>query len=295
MVSNVFVAGGTGFVGSYIIKALVEKGFKVTLLSKSSQPAYFHHSVNVVSGDILYPDSWKESLRNCHVFINLVGIIREFPKQNITFEKLHVEAADKIINLCKEFGIKRLIHMSACGASPLGVSKYLVTKYMAEEIVRASGIDYTILRPSLIFGSNDKTVNDFANIIKMFGIFPIFGKGDYKLQPIYAGDVAEVFAKCITHPFCINKTFCLGGTEIFDYISFIKHIAAAIDKKVYLPLVPVGIIRIITRFMGRFKFYPLTSEQLEMLLAGNVCGECEIFSELNINRMEFDKYLEDVF
>ncbi len=291
----IFVTGGTGFVGTNIIQSLLDNGYDVKVLSKGDLNGNFPQNVDVIKGDILEPDSWKNSVDGCDIFINLIGIIREVKSKNITFEKLHIEASKNVISLCKAYGIKRLLHMSAAGATYNGVSRYLTTKFEAEELVMASNINYTIFRPSMIFGSEDKNINFFASIIKSIGVFPIFGKGDYLLQPVYVKNVAEVFVKSINNPACYNKTFCVGGEDIFEYKNLIKIISKSINENPILPHIPVSIARILTSIMGRFQFYPLTRDQLEMLLIGNTCENSDVFNILNINRKSLKVYLCEHF
>lgn len=291
----VFVTGGTGFVGKNLIKSLLKAGYFVKVLSKNDIKGSFPKNVEIVKGDILEPEKWQDAVNGCHIFINLVGIIREIPKKNITFNNLHVEATKNVIMLCKKYNIKQLLHMSAAGASYNGVSKYLTTKFEAEELVMASNLNYTIFRPSLIFGNEDKTINLFASIIKSMGVFPIFGKGDYKIQPIYVKNVVDAFTKSIDNNMCYNKIFCLGGDEIYEYKDLIKNIALSMNEKLYMPSVPIKVARCITSILGRFQFYPLSRDQLEMLINGNYCENSDIFNILNINRKNFKEYLNDLF
>ncbi len=294
MLKNVFVAGGTGFVGSYIIEKLYMAGYNVKVLSNSNKSG-LNKDIEVVNGDILEPDEWEHHLKEIDIFINLVGIIREIPEKNITFERLHIKATENVVNLCKKHEIRRLLHMSAAGATCCSISKYFTTKFKAEEIVVSSGINYTIFRPSMIFGKEDKTINMFANTIYSTFMFPIFGKGDYKLQPVYVKDVAEVFIKSINSENCYKNTFCLGGANTYKYIDVIKNIGKYVNKKLYTPMIPIKIARFITFLLGRFQFYPITKEQFEMLLMGNTCEETRIFNILNITPKDFDDYLKETF
>ncbi len=295
MINKVFVAGGTGFVGSHVINALFARGLGVKALSKNDSRGFMPDGAEIVPGDILSPDGWKDSVSDCSAFINLVGIIREYPKEGVTFDKIHVEAVKNITYICREAGISRLLHISAAGASPEGVSRYLATKYQAEELIMASGLNYTIFRPSLIFGPEDKSVNTFAKVIRSVGAFPVFGNGGYMFEPVYVGDVAEAVAKSVDSPDCYDRTFCLGGPDTISYRDIIISVASSMEEKVYLPSVPVSAARKITSLMGRFRFYPLTRDQLEMLLEGNVCKSSEIFSILGIKRKSLHKYLEERF
>lgn len=291
---KVFIAGGTGFVGLRVVKAIAKKGYKIKLLSKSGYTGDLPSGTEIIEGDITLPEKWRKAASGCVAFINLIGIIKEYPAKGITFEKLHIKATENVVDICKESKITRIIQMSACGASPVGVSEYQTSKYEGEEIVRESGLNYTIFRPSLIFGPGDDFINKFAKIIKDYSFFPIFGDGEYKLQPVYVEDLAEAFAKSIDNTASFG-TFCIGGPEIYSYKSLIKKIAEALNDKVYTPQIPIGLVKKVVSVMKRFKNFPITPDQLEMLLEGNVCEESKIFKKLDINRTNLEIYLKERF
>ncbi len=194
MYKRIFLTGGTGFVGTEILKELVRKRYKVKFLT--------HHQT---------PQVKAEAVKGCDTIIHLVGTIRENPWKGVTFEKLHVEATRNMIAIAKENNIKRFIHMSANGTRPNG-TKYQTTKYRAEQLVKDSGLTYTIFRPSIIFGEHDNFINRLARQMR-FGIVPYIGDGNYQLQPVSVKTVAEAFVKSINDKRAFNKTYHLGGPD----------------------------------------------------------------------------------
>ena len=188
---KIFVAGGTGFVGVHLIKELQKSGHTVRLLlhSRKTLPGESEQ----VSGDVTRLESFTESTAGCDAIINLVGIIRETPSRDITFERMHVTATANMLAAATANGISRYLQMSALGTRPSAVSAYHQSKWRAEQLVRDSKLDWTIFRPSLIYGPHDAFVNMLAAQLRLAPVMPVIGSGSYRLQPIHADDVARCF------------------------------------------------------------------------------------------------------
>ena len=196
---RVFVSGGTGFVGEQLCRALLAEGHQVRLLVHG-RSALAETGIEAVQGDVTEPAGWQGAAAGCDAAINLVGIIREFPARGVTFDRLHVGATSHMLAEASRSGIRRYLQMSAQGTRPAAVADYHRTKFQAEELVRGSGLDWTIFRPSLIFGAKDAFVNMLAGYIRSFGAVPVIGDGSYRLQPIAATDVARCFALALAMP-----------------------------------------------------------------------------------------------
>ncbi|HEY3308867.1 MAG TPA: complex I NDUFA9 subunit family protein [Desulfuromonadaceae bacterium] len=268
---KIFIAGGTGFVGGHLTRELLDRGHALRLLVHKKNGV---HKVGVeqVEGDITSPESFESALEGCEAIINLVGIIREFPTRKITYERLHVQASANLLAGARKAGIKRYLHMSALGSRPNAVSDYHRTKFRAEELVRASGLDWTILRPSLIFGPKDAFVNMLAGQMRLAPVMPIIGDGNYRLQPIHADDVARCFALALELPATIGQIYELCGNDRMSYIELVDTIAAAMGRATPFKLhAPLGLMKLIVPIMQRLPPFPITSDQLQMLIEENIC------------------------
>ena len=150
---KVALFGGTGFVGSYIIDELLKNGHEPVVLVRDGSESKLNNSekCKIISGDVNDVKSIKNTIEGSDAVIYCIGIIREFPRKGITFEKLHFQAAKECIDIAKSLGVKRFIMMSANGVKVDGTD-YQKTKYLAEEYLKFSNVDWTIFRPSLIFG-----------------------------------------------------------------------------------------------------------------------------------------------
>lgn len=266
---KIFLSGGTGFVGGYVTEELLSRGHEIRLLVRRRAPE--RAGVEQVLGDIVKPETFAGALSGCDTAINLVGIIREFPSRGVTFRKLHVEATRNMVAAARIAGVPRLIQMSALGTRPNAVSAYHRTKFEAEEIVRASGLSWTIFRPSLIFGPRDEFVNMMAGYIRRFGAAPVIGDGRYRLQPIAVEDVARCFALALEMPQTAGTTFELCGPDRFTYLEMLDCIGRALGKKVCKLVTPLPVMKLIVPFLEGFPFFPLTSDQMTMLLEENIC------------------------
>ena len=144
---KIFISGGTGFVGGHVIRELRGRGHDLCLLTHRRGPTL--EGVEQVAGDVTRPETFRHALQGCQAAINLVGIIREFPSKNVTFERLHVQATAAMLEAAQAAGVRRFLQMSALGTRPNAYSNYHISKYRAEMLVRASGLEWTIL-PSIV-------------------------------------------------------------------------------------------------------------------------------------------------
>lgn len=268
---NIFVSGGTGFAGGHLCSELLLRGHRLKLLThrRSGLEA---EGIELVVGDVARPETYAEAVRGCDAVINLVGIIREFPGKGITFDRLHVEATRSMVAAASQAGVGRYLQMSALGTRQSATSRYHQTKYQAEELVRASGLAFTIFRPSLIFGPEDAFVNMLAGYIRSFPAVPVIGDGEYQLQPISVDDVARCFALSLELPQTIGRTFELCGADRYSYNGLLDVVGRVLGKKRVLKVPnPLGLMKLVVPLLQGFSFFPLTMDQLTMLTEGNVC------------------------
>ena len=268
---RIFLAGGTGFVGGHVRFALLENGHELRVRSHR-RLAGTEPGIEAMEGDVTRPETLAAAMQECDAVINLVGIIREFPARGITFEKLHVEATKNLLAAARHTGIRRFIQMSALGARPDAVSRYHQTKYQAEEAVRASDLDWTIFRPSVIFGPKDDFINKLADLVKKIPLVPVIGDGCYRLQPIDANDVARCFAMALEMPETVGQSYGLCGRDRITYRELLNIVARTLGKRSVRTLqVPVSFMTLVTPLLQSFSFFPITMDQITMLLEESIC------------------------
>ena len=300
--------GGSGFIGRYAARALVEAGYRVRVavrrphLAGDVRLAGAPGWVDIVQANVRHPASVSAAIDGADGVVNLVGILYEKGRQ--TFEGAQHDGAKNVAQACRDAGIDRLVHVSAIGANPEAQSDYAKTKGMAELAVKAALPSAVILRPSIIFGPEDDFFNRFAAmsahpISTIAPFLPAIGGGDTKLQPVYAGDVADAIAAAVSTPEHAGRIFELGGPQTYTFKELYNFIGETIDRKRYaLPLPffvakPLGLtFGALFRYVwplssGIFGAPPITGDQVELLKADNIVSEGALtLSDLGVAQLE---------
>lgn len=285
--AHVLVTGASGFVGQQVVRALVAQGHEVVALThRADLPRSLTGLAGVtgVQGDVTRPESLGKAMSGIDAVIHLVGIIREFPAKGVTFQKLHHEATVNVVNAAKAAGVRRYIQMSALGTRANAKSGYHQTKWTAEEYVRASGLDYTIFRPSLIYGPGDGFTSTMVPLAKA-PVFPVIGGGQTKAQPVAIADVAAAFAKAVDMPETVGQTYDVTGPETFTYKEIYRHIALALGRPFRPMNVPVWAVTPQAMLLQYQAFFPLTMNQLTMLAEDNTGDQTTWARVFAIDRM----------
>ncbi len=303
---KVLVTGGTGFVGGHVVRELVARGYEPVCLVRN--PDHLGHTLpkeqrsrlRGIAGDILNPDALARAARGCTAAIHLVGIIEERRLLGRTFQRLHVDATQNVVNACAQAGVLRYVHMSALGTRPDAVSAYHQTKWAAEQIVRGSSLAWTIFRPSLIHGPD----GEFMQMMKFFAtsrrqpLMPYFGRGTNLLQPISVRDVAAVFVKSLAMPETIGQVYELGGPDRFTwkelYDVCARTIAGSPRLKVSVPvfaakLAASTVIPLVPRLFMPYKF---NVSQVQMSQEDSVCNPAVVEKTFGIRLRAFREELE---
>lgn len=290
---RLLLTGATGFVGSYVLAALLAEGHTVRCLVRHDTVA-LPAPAEKVRGDVRDPASLQAAMEGCEGVVHLVGIIEEKPAQGITFERMHTEATAHVVAAAQQAGLQRFLHMSANGARPDGVSRYQTTKWQAEEHVRHAGFaHWTIFRPSVIFGDPGPNHPEFCTqlartLIRPFPILPVFGDGLYAMQPIAVEEVAAAFAKAVTLPAAQAQTYAAVGLTRFSYLEILDRITRGMGLAPKPKLhQPVWLVRPVVRTVGRLGLLPITPDQFEMLLDGNTGNPDPFYRDFGLSYKPF--------
>jgi uncharacterized protein YbjT (DUF2867 family) len=267
-VELILITGGTGFVGSEIRRQLADRELRLLVRDPSSlaDPG----PAEVVRGDVLDPGSLAAAMAGINTVIHLVAIIEESGAN--TFDRVIRQGTANVVTAARAAGVKRFINMSALGAQSNSAFPYLNAKWAAEEAVRASGMDWTIFRPSVIFGPGDGFVNVLANLVRKAPVIPVVGSGASKFQPVAVAEVAEAYKHALDDRATIGQTYELGGGEIYSYEQMLDLIAEHLNKRKPKLHMPVGLMKVVVNLSSPLPKSirpPVTKEQLKMLALDN--------------------------
>ncbi len=268
----VLITGSTGFVGRHIVRELCSRGMEVRCLARSSSKnlAVLNGlNVKIYFGDVSNQDSLEVALEGVEAVVHLVAIIRE--TKQATFQGINFLGTRNLVQAAKKLGVKRLIFMSNLGAGPDQKFPLLYYKWLGEEEVRNSGIDFTIFRPSVIFGKGDGFVTVLADIIRGFPLVPVIGSGRTKFQLISVEDIATCVFLSLQDKETINQVVPLAGPEHLAYEEIMDLIIQTLKLKRLKLNIPVPMMQAVVRVMEKLLLQPpVTSAQLAMLSRDNI-------------------------
>jgi uncharacterized protein YbjT (DUF2867 family) len=269
---KVLVTGGSGFVGRRVVAALVASGHSVRVLARGTRARM--DGVESVQASVLEPAGLREACRGCEAVVHLVGIISEVGDQ--TYERVHVDGTRHLLESARAAGVRRWVQMSALGARADGRARYQRTKAAAEALVRSSGLDWTILRPSIVYGVGDGFVNFFERMSRWSPVLPLIGGGRMQFQPIPVDAVARCFAEALVRPVTIGGTYDLCGLERVTLREVMEAILRVTGRRRWLLTVP-WVVAGLQASVAEWVFGtvlrrppPLNHDQLRMLLEDNV-------------------------
>ncbi|SEB04286.1 NADH dehydrogenase [Thiothrix caldifontis] len=297
---KVSIIGGTGFVGTYLIDALLQTGHTPRVLvragseSKLAAPC----QCEIVSGDISDTAALDRCLQGTDAVIYLIGILREFPAKGITYEESQFKGVERTVAAAQRQGVKHFILMSANGVKA-GGTQYQDTKFRAEECVKASGLSWTIFRPSVIFGDPRGKAEFCTQLQKelvlppipaplFFGGVSILQAGEFQMQPVHVTDVAQAFAVALDNSAALGKTFTLCGTDAVSWKTIIQTLAQASgrNRKLAVPA-PAEILKVVAGLLDKQAWFPITRDQIVMLLEGNTCSDMSAWQLFGIQPKRF--------
>lgn len=284
--SLITVFGGTGFLGRHTVRALARAGFRVRVAVRYPNQGFFlppmGHvgQIALVKCNVREPDEVAAAARGAEAIVNLTGILYQRGEQS--FEAVHVAAAEAIANAAREAGATSLVHVSSIGADKDAESSYAASKGEGERRVREAFPNAVILRPSLVFGSEDQFFNRFASLARVLPFLPLIGGGHTKFQPVFVGDVANAVVQGVTDPAARGKTFELGGPTVYSFKELMQFILRETCRKRLLVPVPFFAATIKSIFLQFMPSPLLTPDQVTLLKSDNVVTGNDTLATLGI-------------
>lgn len=304
----VTVFGGSGFVGRYVVQALARRGWRIRVavrrpdLAFHLQPLGKVGQIHAVQANLRFPNSLAHALRDADAAVNLVGILEERGAQG--FEAIHHRGAEAVAKAAKNAGLSTLVHVSALGADATSPSHYAQTKAYGEAAVRQTLPGAVILRPSVVFGPEDHFFNRFAAMARILPVLPLIA-GDTRLQPVFAGDVAEAVALALDGLAEAGQTYELGGPEVASLRQIQEFVLKIIGRRRHFIPLSFGqakLIAVLSKLLSLISFgllpgqFGLTLDQLQLLRDDNIVSskakaEGRTLSGLGITPEPFETFV----
>lgn len=258
---KIALIGGTGFVGRHIVSALRRRGFSPFVVTRTVS-----RGGEVGWYDVTDPVSLRRVLDGCDGVIFLPGILHGSPAD---FEAVHVELASQVMRACEELGIRRYLHMSALGADEQGPSHYLRSKGRAEAKVKGSSLEWTIFRPSVIFGDGDHFLSLFARLVRFAPVLPLAG-ARARFQPVWVEDVAAAFALSLGRADTINQCYDLVGPDVYTLAGIVRWCARIQGKHVFIVPLPDWLARWQAGVLERLPGPLMSRDNLDSMKIDNI-------------------------
>ncbi len=270
---RVAVTGATGFVGRHVVRELLRRGVLPVAAARDPSRArnLLPEGVEVRRAD-LSPESLEMAFAGCDAVVHLVAVIVERGEE--TFDSVNVGGTQAAVEAARRAGVTRFVHMSAFGAGPDPRFPYLRSKWLGEEVVRGSGLAWTILRPSVILGEGAGFLHPILTLARFSPVYPLPLGGRTRFQPVAAADVAEAVARCLERGETVGKELDLGGPEVLTFREITERILREAGMARALVSVPLWTAYPFAFFQEKLARRPLvTRGQLAMVMLDNVPGK----------------------
>ncbi len=287
--ARIFLTGGSGFVGSHVLPALLAAGHDVVALARTPKAAATIAERNATYaarlttriGDVTNPASLSAALVGCDAIVHLVAIPRDW-NNGADLLRINTAGTEAMIAAASAAGITRFVHLGALGVQDREELHYAKSKARAERAVRESSLDWTIIKPSLIWGERDGFFNIVAALVKIPApAVPVPGNGKSRFQPVWVGDVARAIVQALGDPKSARRSFELGGPRYWTYTEITQEVARALGKRRIVVPMPVPLIRLVAGVSEAVRLpFPVATDQLRQLALDNIGATDAVEREL---------------
>ena len=275
---NCLIFGGSGQIGSHLIRKLTKNNYKVTVVTRNlHQKGYIIKTqanagyIDIVEANIHEEEKIRKLFNNTDVCINLIGILYESGKSN-TFENIHSIFPSILAKLCKEYKVEQFIHISALGINDAVESKYAKSKLEGEENIKKNFPLATILRPSIVYSVDDNFTTNFMTLLNRLPFFPLYYNGSTKFSPIHSSDLTDIIYHILTNKIYSKIVECVGP-EVLSLKEILQKLLKLINKKRLLVPFPLFLAKISAYLFQLLPKPLLTIDQLKLLKYDNILSE----------------------
>ena len=275
---KVLVAGGTGLLGESIAKAVLDAGHEVTVMSRKP-PRSPLLGAGWTEGDVTAAASLPGALAGAEVVVDAVQFPNspiENPKKGYTFERIDLGGTKNLVDAAKAAGVRQFIGLSGVGIAEDARFHWLRYKWQEEQHIQASGVPYTIFRPSWIYGPRDVSLNRFLGFARFLPFVPIVGNGKTQISPLFIDDLGRHAAAAAGNDGVLNRTFEIGGPEVLTMDQVVKTALAAAGKRRFLLHQPAGLMKAGTSIIQHVPGRPLTPDAVDFITMDGVVDTTEL-------------------
>ncbi len=266
----ILVSGGTGFVGSAIVRELLRRGERVAVLGRDGDKArkMFGDGVEAREGDVRRPEQLATAMTGIDVVVNAV----QFPNSPIenrrkgwTFEDVDLKGTRNQVDAAKAAGVRRFVYLSGVGAAKDSDKHWFRYKWEAEKYLQDAGIEWVIVRPTWVYGPGDVSLNRFLGFARLLPFIPMFGSGKQLMQPVFIDDVGRIAADAALRPEAANHVFELGGPDVMSMNDVVKTALDVLGKRRSLLHQPVRLGKTIGALASVLPSTPLTPDAIDFI------------------------------
>ena len=294
MVQIVTVFGGTGFLGRRIVRHLHDKGYSVRIASRHPNlPSGDDPQLRPIAANIHDRQSIASAIAGAFGVVNAVSLYVARGKE--TFHTVHVAAAERLAIEARKTGVERFVQISGIGADAQSPSPYIRARGQGEQAVRAVFAGATVIRPAVMFGPDDAFLNTLIKLLRRLPVYPMFGRGESRLQPADAEDVAEAVARVVQRSETGPQTVECGGPRVYSYEELLRTIARAASVKPILVPVPFGVWHALAWLAEALPGAPVTRNQVELMQVDTVASpSLPGFADLGISPRPMESVLQSM-
>src|SRR6266702_4051516 len=295
----ILITGATGYIGSHLAVRLAAQGQRPRCLVRDTRRAANilpTDKVELVQGDTTRPDSLVAAVQGVDAIVHASFITAE-KKESVgnNYEATNVQGTANLIKAAKDAGVARIIEISGLGTKPDKPGSYMQGRYLAEKMLKESGLDWTIIQPSVLFGKGAPFIKGLTDLIRTTPIVPLIGGGKTLFQPIYVEDVVTVIVKVLEDPArTTGKTYTIGGPQYYSFTQIIDALLHAMHKsrvKAYAPTPLVGVGAAVMEAV--LPKPPLTSAAMALFSFNNTTDLNSVERDFAFTPMSFTNYLEE--
>ena len=265
---KIAITGGTGFIGRHLAQRLQSEGVEVVLVARSDRAELNGRGMIFVASDLSDPTVLQSAFAGCDAVAHCAGINRELKHQ--TYQRVHIDGTSNVISAARAAGVKKVALMSFLRARPNCGSAYHESKWAAEELIRASGLDYTIIRASMVYGRGDHMLDHLSHALHTFPLFAMVGLKEKGIRPLAIEDLVDVMEAALVEGRLTTQTIAVTGAEELYLSEAVRRVARVTGTTIRMVRAPVWFHYVLARFWELTMKTPLVARAQVRILSEGV-------------------------